>query len=123
MIKVVELAEDSGVQSLQVLDLDRRIDVVEFRFFQPEGGEDVSENAILFDEVKFGAGGRLFFKQAPDFESPQDFGQDNVYELVVEARKKPAYPDQATQSDQKKITVEVLAVSEPPVFTCIGNRN
>ena len=122
VIKVVELAEDSGVQSLQVLDLDRRIDVVEFRFFQPEGGEDVSENAILFDEVKFGAGGRLFFKQPPDFESPQDFGQDNVYELVVEARKKPAYPDQATQSDQKKITVEVLAVNEPPVFTSLATE-
>ena len=38
------------------------------------------------------------------------------YELVVEARKKPAYLDQATQSDQKKITVEVLPVNEPPVF-------
>ena len=38
VINVLELALDSGVQSLQVLDLDRRIDVVEFRFFQPEGG-------------------------------------------------------------------------------------
>ena len=79
---------DSGIQSLQVLDLDRRVDVVEFRFFQPEGGDGVSENAALFDETKFGAGGKLFFKNAPDFEDPKDFDQDNQYELVVEVRKR-----------------------------------
>ena len=33
----------------------------------------VNEDGHLFDEVKFGAGGRLFFKQAPDFEDPQDY--------------------------------------------------
>ena len=116
VINVLELALDSGVQSLQVLDLDRRIDVVEFRFFQPEGEDVVNEDGHLFDEVKFGAGGRLFFKQAPDFEDPQDYLEDNVLELVVEARKKPAYLDQDTQSDQKKITVKILPVNEPPVF-------
>ena len=119
VIKVLRVATDSGIQSLQVLDLDRRIDIVEYRFFQPEGGDVVSENAALFDEVKFGAGGRLFFKNAPDFETPKDFDQDNIYELVVEVRKKPAYPDQATQSDQKKITLEVLPVNEPPVFIAL----
>ena len=122
VIKVLKVAEDSGIQSLQVLDLDRRVDVVEFRFFQPEGGDVVSENAALFDETKFGAGGKLFFKNAPDFEDPKDFDQDNQYELVVEVRKKPAYPDQPTQSDQKKIILKVLPVNEPPVFTSLANQ-
>ena len=68
VIKVLELAEDSGVQSLQVLDLDRRLMWWSFAFSN-QREEDVVNECALFDEVKFGAGGRLFFKQAPDFET------------------------------------------------------
>ena len=66
---VLKFGEDSGLKSLQIIDLDRRVDVVEYSFYQPPGGDVVSENASLFDEVKFGAGGKLFFKIAPDFEN------------------------------------------------------
>jgi len=114
---VLKVDQDSGLKSLQILDLDRRVDVVEYSFYQPPGRDVVSENASLFDEVKFGAGGKLFFKRAPDFENKKDFALGNEYEIVVEARKKPAYQDQETQFDQKYIRVEVLPVNEPPLFT------
>ena len=116
MTNVLKVGEDSGLKSLQIIDLDRRVDVVEYSFYQPPGEMSLVENASLFDEVKFGAGGKLFFKIAPDFENKRFcFGEQ--YEIVVEARKKPAYQDQETQFDQKYIRVEVLPVNEPPEFT------
>ena len=105
--------DGAGIHSIQIADIDSKVDFVEFSFYRPDD-DPASEHTNYFDPVRFRAGGKLFFSSPPDFENPLDFEKRNEYEIVVEARKKPKGSDVQTQNDQRKIKVKILDVNEPP---------
>ena len=63
-------------------------------------GDDAGDFAISRSGV-------LTFAAAPDFESPTDTGEDNVYQVTVEAYD-------GTYMDTQEVTVEVTDVDEAP---------
>ena len=66
-------------------------------------------DAGQFDIVE--ADGQLTFMAAPDFESPGDANQDNVYEVTV------VVTDSEGNSDELEVTVKVSNVEEDGVIT------
>lgn len=51
--------------------------------------------------------GELSFKEVPNFEKPEDFDQDNSYELIVMIK------DKNGNQDKKNIKITILDVVEP----------
>ena len=60
--------------------------------------------------------GRLYFREAPDYEAPTDAGRDNVYEVTVEVT------DRGGNKASRNVTVSVSNVDEPGLLT-VSNRN
>ena len=71
------------------------------------GGDD----AALFSIE----GGVLTFKSAPDYETPADMDEDNVYEVTVEA-------GDGTNMDTQDVTVTVTDVDEATVGDSLVDR-
>ena len=72
------------------------------------------------DELKFSitSGGVLTFQAAPDFENPTDVGEDNIYNVTVQAS------DGNGGTTMQNIVVTVTPVSENvPVFTSAATAN
>ena len=84
--------------------------VATYTAVDPEGAEIVwslgGDDAALFSIE----GGMLTFVSAPDFESPADMGEDNVYQVTVEA-------GDGTNMDTQNVTVTVTNVDEAPDVT------
>ena len=82
--------------------------VATYTAFDPEDAEIVwslgGDDAALFSIE----GGVLAFAAAPDFESPADMGEDNVYQVTVEA-------DDGTYMDTHDVTVTVTDVEDDVV--------
>ena len=88
--------------------------VIAFTALDPEGEPvswsisdevSISPDAALFDI----SGGRLTFKTPPDYEAPEDSGQDRKYEVTVVASDN----DAASEDTQKRVAVDVINVEEP----------
>ena len=79
--------------------------VATYTAVDPEGAEIVwslgGDDAALFSID----GGELAFMSAPDFESPADMGEDNVYQVTVEA-------GDGTNIDTQNVTVTVTDVDD-----------
>ena len=67
------------------------------------------------DDFAIGETGVLAFSSPPDYESPDDSGRDNVYEVTVVAR------DAASNSDTLEIAVTVTDVNEGPEISRVGS--
>lgn len=63
--------------------------------------------------------GALSFAAAPDFEAPDDFGKDNIYNVTVKATDSGT-PNQSTS---KAIAVTVTNVNEAPTITSGATAN
>ena len=59
--------------------------------------------------------GKLFFREAPNYEAPTDSGRDNVYEVTVEVT------DRGGNKASRNVTVSVSNVDEPGLLT-VSNR-
>ena len=82
--------------------------VATYTAMDPEGAEIVwslgGDDAALFSID----GGELAFMSPPDFESPADMGEDNVYQVTVEA-------NDGTYMDTHDVTVTVTDVEDDVV--------
>ena len=96
-------------------DLDLKKDHVEF-FINTN-----SPDYRMFDDSRFRESGMLFFIEEPDFEAPQDFDEDGVYELSIRIEKKPSRNQDATLSFTKAIFIEVKNENEPPELNFFAN--
>ena len=89
-----------------------------FRATDPEGGT-VTWLAAGPDGGLFtiDEGGRFSFREddPPDFDAPSDVGEDNVYNVTIEAR------DPESKTASLPVTVTVTEVNEGPVITRDGN--
>ena len=56
----------------------------------------------------------LNFRSPPDFEAPQDVGQDNVYDVTAVAT------DAFGETDEQELEITVTAVNEAPMLTVIS---
>ena len=68
-------------------------------------------DASKFDITDNGAVRTLSFKANPDYESPEDSGGNNVYEVTVKVT------DSKGNSDEQDVTVKVTNVEEPGMVT------
>ena len=111
-------------------------------FVQQVTGRDQDFGSVLRYSVTGGPDARLFsidpstgsltFLVAPDFESPQDDGQDNVYNLLVSVSDGQLATQQAVAVSVTNVVdapsivspsrVEVLENSLAPVQTVVGHR-
>ncbi|MEI6256630.1 MAG: cadherin domain-containing protein, partial [Planctomycetota bacterium] len=111
-------------------------------FVQQVTGRDQDFGSVLRYSVTGGPDARLFsidpstgsltFLVAPDFESPQDDGQDNVYNLLVSVSDGQLATQQAVAVSVTNVVdapsivspsrVEVLENSVAPVQTVVGHR-
>ncbi len=98
----VNVAENStSVLTVRASDADRPAQTLNFAL---TGGADQARFAIT-------GAGVLTFKVAPDFESPNDVGTDNVYNVQV------TVSDGNGGTAVQNLTVTVTNVSEGPVIT------
>ena len=89
-----------------------------FRATDPEGGTVTwlaagpDGSLFIIDE-----GGRFSFREddPPDFDAPSDVGEDNVYNVTIEAR------DPESKTASLPVAVTVTEVNEGPVITRDGN--
>jgi len=86
-----------------VTGTDPELDMVSFSL----SGDD----SQLFDLVSSGGSTVLSFKNAPDFETPQDLGQNNVYDVTLVAA------DPFGEADDQELEITVTDVNEAPVLT------
>ena len=110
-IELPEPANEGGVYGVQITDLDRAYNFYEFSFIE-------KNNFEAFDENKIKSGGRLLFKNIPDFESPTGEnptgeGKGNTYKVMVEFSKTNPSTG-VTKKNKKLISVEVYNENEPP---------
>ena len=84
------------------------------RTFQPDRLRESTTTWSLTgtdeDDFIISSEGTLSFASTPDYESPSDSGQDNVYEVTVTAR------DDRLRDHLFEVTVTVEGVDEPPVI-------
>jgi Calx-beta domain/Bacterial Ig domain len=72
-------------------------------------------DASLFDLIpSSGNTALLNFRSAPNFEAPQDLGQNNVYDVTLVAT------DALGETDQQELEITVTDVNEAPVLTVIS---
>jgi autotransporter-associated beta strand protein len=71
-----------------------------------QGGADAARFSVV--------GGNLVFQAAPDFETPQDAGADNVYDVTVRAT------DAAGNVADRSFAVTVTDVNEAPTLTTVA---
>jgi len=105
--------EFAGV--LQLVDLDRKQDVVKFDIL------DSSKDDRLFDLKRFTATGMLLFEDEADYEVPKDSDEDGVYELDLEITKSNGWGGDALQNSRKSIFIEVEDINEPPILKLFDN--
>ncbi|NDC57547.1 MAG: hypothetical protein EBZ50_01690 [Alphaproteobacteria bacterium] len=77
----------------------------------PEGAA-VKYSLSGIDAARFTIGeanGEIRFAQAPDFETPQDAGADNTYDVIVKA-------SDGAMSDERAFSIRVTNAAEAPVF-------
>ena len=84
-------------------------------------GDTVNFTVSGTDAAYFGFSGTgnsrtLVFNAPPNFEAPQDDGQNNVYNVTVLVN------DGNGNSDSHAVTVTVVNVNDAPVLGAIGNR-
>ena len=100
---------DGNLYSLGLADLDTKSNFVKFKI---SGGIDES----FFDEGKIESGGKLLFKNPPDYESPADADGFNNYRVTVTAFIGDDPDDESSWLAQtsESVTVEVLDANDPP---------
>ena len=80
----------------------------------PDAGTTLTYSVIGgADSVKFSVdktSGLLTFNSAPDFETPDDSGKDNVYDVTVQV-------SDGSKTDSQAIAVTVTNVNEDPIIT------
>ncbi len=105
----VDVAEnETAVLTVTATDADQPAQSVTFSLV---GGADQSKFSIT-------SGGVLTFQAAPDFENPTDVGEDNIYNVTVQAS------DGNGGTTTQNIAVTVTPVSEnEPVFTSANTAN
>ena len=88
--------------------------------------DDTEGNAITFgvsglDAPLFAmdaANGQLTFKNPPDFEDPQDDGQDNIYELTITATETNGNP--SNLASELEVGVSIINQDDPGRVTIAG---
>ena len=100
---------DGNLYSLGLADLDTKSNFVKFKI---SGGIDES----FFDDGKIESGGKLLFKNSPDYESPADADGFNNYRVTVTAFIGDDPDDESTWLAQtsESVTIEVLDANDPP---------
>ena len=109
---VDEPPEITGVTTIDDYEENGTGDVATYSAVDPEGDGNITWSLAGADQGDFGiTGGVLTFVRAPNYESPDDSGGNNQYEVTV----------QATDSNNKRaevhVDVVVVNVDEEPVLT------
>ncbi len=102
--------DEGGIKEMKIVDLDRAYNHFHFSL------DETSFQFEVFDEKRFRDGGRLFFKDSPDFENPVIPGLDNLFQVRVQYTKFNQSTGSA-QSKTKLIEVQVVDVNEAPLIT------
>ncbi len=104
----LDTLQTGGIQTMEQTDLDRAYNHYNFSLNQEYDFE-------LFDENKITSGGKLYFKNFPNFEVPLIAGKDNLFQVSVEYSKRNRSTGDL-ESKSKLINVQVLDVGEPIII-------
>ena len=101
----------SKVNSLGLADLDRKVNFVKFTI-------DQSYNDFgLFDQDRVASGGKLFFKDAPDYEKGRTGIEIEDEKLGIYKVKLSAYIDgDLSNSVSENITIYITDANDPPTI-------
>ncbi|MDA9118861.1 Ig-like domain-containing protein [Opitutales bacterium] len=101
----------SEINSLGLADLDRKVNFVKFSI-------DQSYNDFgLFDQDRVASGGKLFFKDAPDYEKGRTGIELEDEKLGIYKVKLSAYIDgDVSNSTSQNITIYITDTNDPPTI-------